>query len=246
MNKKHWLALGLAVTLLLAGCREAEAPTFVEQPKETSVRLQVPSEPAQMLSEYQKINSDVVGILKVEGTRIRYPILQGKDNEYYLNHTIDGKRTTAASVFMDYTNRADYSDLNTVLYGHNMNNGSMFHELILYREQAHLDKYGIMTVTTQDKVITYQIFSVYPTEPEYDYRTPNYTSGKMAQSFLDRIAARSIVQKEVELTPESQVLTLSTCVYDFYDARLAVHGVKIKEEAILAGTPPIPAAKAAA
>lgn len=246
MRKKHWLALSLAVTLLLVGCQKTETPTFAEEPKTELVALETSVEPAQMLSEYQNINQDVVGILKVEGTRIRYPILQGKDNDYYLNHTIDGKRTTAASVFMDYTNKADYSDLNTVLYGHNMNNGSMFHELILYREQAHLDKYGIMTVTTQDKVITYQIFSVYPTEPEYDYRTPNYTSKQLAQSFLDRIAARSIVQKEVELTPESQVLTLSTCVYDFDDARLAVHGVKIKEEAIPAGTPPVPVAKAAA
>ena len=72
------------------------------------------------------INPEVIGWIQIEGTSISYPIMKGKDNDYYLKHTFEGNYNAAGSIFIDYTNNSNFEDCNTIIYGHNMKNGSMF------------------------------------------------------------------------------------------------------------------------
>ena len=76
--------------------------------------------------ELKRINPDIVAWIRIEAAGIDYPVVQGKDNEYYLHHTFKGEENIAGSIFMDYRNTPDFSDENTIIYGHNMRDGSMF------------------------------------------------------------------------------------------------------------------------
>jgi len=84
--------------------------------------------------ELKKINSNVVGWIVIEDTQVNYPIVQGKDNSYYLNHSFDKSWNSLGSIFMDYRSSNDFSDYNTFIYGHHTKNGSMFGELYKYMD----------------------------------------------------------------------------------------------------------------
>lgn len=107
------------------------------------------------------VNPDIVGWIFAEGVDISYPVLQGSDNEYYLKHTLEGDYNFAGSIFMDYQNEPDLSDCNTIIYGHNMKNGSMFGSLKKYSNE---DAYAVdpyFWILTPDANYRYEIQSAY-------------------------------------------------------------------------------------
>ncbi len=178
-----------------------------------------------LLQKYKEINPDTVAYLEIPGTDISYPVLQTDNNDYYLNYSFENEKDYRGAVFMDYLNQPDFSDQNTVIYGHNTNKPGMFYDLSLFRQQEFTDEHNTFTVKLDDKILEFQIFSVYVTQPDYDYRTVNYIYQKDFQDFIDRIRERSLIKSNAEITGEDKILTLSTCVYDFDGARLAVHSV---------------------
>lgn len=190
------------------------------------------------LQVYKDTNPDTVAYLDMPGASISYPVVQGTDNDHYLHYAFDGTKNYMGSIFLDAANHADFSDQNTVIYGHNMKKPGMFYELTQYRSQEFLDEHKTFTLTLDDQVLTYQIFSVYVTEPNYDYRTINYPAEEGYQDFLDRIIARSLVASDASVTTADHIITLSTCVYDFNDARMAVHAVLLPPNE---SSPPAPA-----
>lgn len=180
---------------------------------------------ASFLEVYRQTNPDTVAYLDMPGASIAYPVVQGEDNDHYLHYAFDGSKNYLGSIFLDVANRSDFSDQNTVIYGHNMGKPGMFYELTQYRSQEFLDEHPTFTITLDERVLTYQIFSIYVTEPDYDYRTVNYPTEDGYQDFLDRIIARSMLACDASVTTADHIITLSTCVYDFDDARMAVHAV---------------------
>ena len=96
--------------------------------------------------ELQKINPDIVAWIRIEGLGIDYPIVQGTDNEHYLHYTFRGEANVAGSIFLDYRNKADFSDSKIILYGHNMKNGSMFGSLKKYQDESVLLENQIVTI----------------------------------------------------------------------------------------------------
>lgn len=92
-------------------------------------------------AELQKINPDVVGWIYGADTHINYPVVQGKDNNYYLHRMFTGEDNRAGSIFLDSTNNKDFSDVHSILYGHHMKNGAMFHDLMEYKNQEYYDKH---------------------------------------------------------------------------------------------------------
>ena len=113
-------------------------------------------------------NKDTVGFIKVNGTNISYPVLQSSDNEYYLRHSFDNTYSQAGWIYMDYRNDSTLKDRNTIIYGHNMKNGSMFSSLknILNEDwQKNEDNRKIVFITEQEKAM-YEVFSVYQVEDE--------------------------------------------------------------------------------
>ncbi|MEG1278592.1 MAG: class B sortase [Cellulosilyticaceae bacterium] len=201
--------------------REQEQKQKQEEP--TKVYEEESEPPTSLLESLKTQNPDAIGWIDIPETAIQYPLMQTIDNDYYLQHTFDKEENSAGSIYMDYRNDPLFTDQNTVIYGHDMKNGSMFHNLRYMRKQEYVQKHPSIFVTVADEILEYEIFSVYPTEAAYDYRTPNYKEITQYEEFLSRIKKRSIIDTAIVPDKEDKILTLSTCAYDFEDGRLAVH-----------------------
>jgi sortase B len=182
------------------------------------------------LASLKEVNTEAVAWLEVEGTPIAYPVAQTVDNEYYLKVSFEGERYNFGSIYMDYKNDPEFTDFNTVIYGHTFpNDERMFGALQRYREQSFWDEHNMVTVMTDKKYFDYKIFAVYVTEKDYNYRRPNYTEPGNAENFLREIQEKSLIKADIVPTIADRILTLSTCTYDFNDARYAVHAVLVGE-----------------
>ncbi|WP_346886613.1 class B sortase [Clostridium sp. UBA4395] len=175
------------------------------------------------------INSEVVGWIKIQDTNINYPVVKGKDNEYYLNHNIKKESSASGSIFMDYRNKVNEEDLNTIIYGHNMKDGSMFKTLASYKEEDFLINHPIIELTTLNKTTKWEIFSVYITDTSFNYIRTNFENEEDYGEFLSTMKNKSIHDVGINVTSDDVILTLSTCTYEFYDARFAIHARLVRE-----------------
>ena len=165
------------------------------------------------LSELKQNNPDTVAYLVVNGTDINYVVVKSDNNEYYLNHNFSKKNNSAGWIFMDYRNKFDSSDKNTIIYGHNMKNGSMFGTLkrVLNKDwQTNEDNLTIKLLTL-DGINLYQVFSTYKIEVEDFYLKTNFLDDSDYQKFLNTLKKRSNYNYHVELDSNDKILTLSTC-----------------------------------
>lgn len=103
------------------------------------------------------INEDIVAWIQIPGIGVDYPVVQGEDNEHYLHYTFDGKENIAGSIFLDYRNRADFTDRKVILYGHNMQDGSMFSQLEKYQDDDFRKAQGRVILYLPDKTLEYEI-----------------------------------------------------------------------------------------
>lgn len=170
----------------------------------------------------KEINDDVVGWILIEDTKINYPIVQGTDNQRYINHMADGTWNPAGSIFMDYRNESDFSDPNTVLYGHNMKNGSMFKGIMDYRKQGFLEEHPTGVILTPEKNFRFEIVAGYVAQLSDPAWQLSFESDEEFDEWLQKTMARSIIGGSFELDPTDRVITLSTCSYDFDDARFVL------------------------
>ena len=184
-----------------------------------------------------KMNPEVVGWIRFdEPSQINYPVVQGPDNDKYLNTTFEGKKNSAGALFMDVDNQADFSSENTFIYGHNMKNGSMFGQLRKYKTKSFCEENPYFYIYTPDgKVATYQVFSVCIVKDISRSYVKQYSGTEDFQDYVDYIRGISRYSVEVEVTGESQIVSLSTCTNVEEDERLLVHGVKISEETVKKG-----------
>nr|WP_162990866.1 class B sortase [Maliibacterium massiliense] len=183
------------------------------------------------IAQLQQLNGDFVGWLQVPGTNINYPIVQGADNDYYLKHTFQKSNYACGAIFMDYVNAPDFSDANTVVYGHNMRDGSMLHDLTKMLDMNYAAAHDIFTITTPDAVThAYRIFSVHQVAATDDYRTPGFANDAEKAAFFERMRRRSAFQSDVALDAQSRIVTFSTCPNNNDAMRIAVHGVYVGEK----------------
>ena len=169
--------------------------------------------------EIKNINEDIIGWLIVDNTKIDYPIVQTNNNEYYLNHNLDRKYSSAGWIFMDSKNKLD--DQNIIIYGHHRKDGSMFGSIgsLINENNA-----GQIKLIIENNTFYYNIFSIYKSEEEYNYREKNYNNfNKKIQEFKKR----SIKNYDVDITNKKQIITLSTCDNDNKN-RIVVHGIKVE------------------
>ena len=164
---------------------------------------------------------DMVGWITIEGTDIDFPVVQGKDNEFYLNHTYKGEYHPFGEVFMDKDDKPDYSDQNTVLYGHNVRSGHVFHDLEQYKEQAFRDAHPYIDIDTVDGKKTYEIVAVYTASAYDPYRKPNYSEEEW-EKFREWVKGKNRIKKSLP-DRDARILTLSTCSDE--EDRLVVHAV---------------------
>ena len=158
-------------------------------------------------------NPDLVGWIVVDGTNINYPIVQSTDNEYYLERSFDGRYSGSGTIFLDYRNSKDLSvNQNSILYGHNMNSGAMFHELSEFFSRSFFNKYGTIKILTYDGVYVYNVFCVMETKITFNYIQTEFTSDAEYVSFINTLAKKSRRKKTNPVfTADDRILTLSTC-----------------------------------
>ena len=184
-------------------------------------------------SQLSSVNSDVTGWLYSDGTVINYPIVQCSDNDYYLNHRFDGTYSSFGTLFTDYRGSADFTDRQTLLYGHNMDNGSMFASLLKYRNQSYYDEHPYMLLYTPEKTYIVALFSAYVAATD-DWCYQRVYSDEEYGSYLDYVESQSDFQSQVTVTENDRIVVFSTCAYDFDDARYVVFGKLV--EAVEEGT----------
>ncbi|NMO95439.1 class B sortase [Paenibacillus lemnae] len=174
-----------------------------------------------------EMNKEIVGWLDVPGTNIQYAAAQTTDNDYYLTHSIKKEKNENGSVFMDYRNAPDASDRHTILYGHYTKDGTIFTELKKYRDESFYRSNPVFTFNTLYEESRWEIFSVYVTDTSFYYIQTHFRSNRDFRSFAATLQEKSIFPSGVSLREDDQILTLSTCAYDFEDARLVIHARKI-------------------
>lgn len=174
-----------------------------------------------------KINPDVVGWVKIANTRIDYPVVQASDNEYYLDKNIYKKDAIAGSIFMDYRNKGDGSDKNMIIYGHYVKDGSMFRALQNYKDEAFYKTHPVIEFTSLEDNTEWEIFSIYVTDTDFYYIQTDFNSEEEYSTFLINLQTRSLYDTGVEVDEEDQILTLSTCTYEFNDARFTIHAKRV-------------------
>lgn len=163
----------------------------------------------------QGVNEDVVGWIYIEALDgISYPVVQGKDNETYLHTTYEKNYNFAGTIFIDYENSRDFTDCNTLVYGHNMKNGSMFGQLKKFTEgQATYDKSRYFWILTPEKNYRYEIIAAYTTGVNSDTYTLFKGPGEEFETYLKTIKGYSEITTDdtEELTIKDKIVTLSTC-----------------------------------
>lgn len=177
----------------------------------------------------KNINSDAVGYIEVPNTYISYPVVQAKNNDYYLTYNFKKEYNSAGWIFMDYRNDLDGNDKNIIIYGHNRRDGSMFGSLknILSPDWYNNETNKYVTLITEQGNMVYEVFSVYQIEREDYYIQTSFSDNTEYESFLETITNRSVKNFNVQLTADDTILTLSTCAND-NEYRVVLHAKLIK------------------
>lgn len=173
----------------------------------------------------QALNPDVSAWVIIEGTAINYPVVQGADNSFYLNHLFDGTYNRAGSIFLDFRNRNDFTDRNTVLYGHHMKNQTMFAQITLYKDQSYYDQHPTGMLLTPHGNYTIYFFAGYVTDMNSQAWKLQFESDEEFAQWLEEAAAGSTFSGDITPTAQDRVVTFSTCTYEYDDARYVLVGV---------------------
>lgn len=171
-------------------------------------------------------NSDVVGWILLPGVDLSYPVLQGEDNEKYLHRSIEGEYLYAGSIFLECKCNRSFHGFNTILYGHNMRDGSMFAKLKDYRKQEIYDACPYFWIFTPEKDLLYRICSVHPEGVGGSSFVIRFGSGKELSEWRNAVRERSEIDTGWEPKEDDRIVTLSTCTED-HGRRYTVQGVLV-------------------
>lgn len=178
-------------------------------------------------------NEEVVGEIKVNNTEVNYPIVQAKDNDYYLTHNINKEQNVNGWIFMDYRNNSMNLDKNTIIYGHNkLYSRVMFSSLhdTLNKKWYTNQENQIITFDTLYENMKFQIFSIYRIPKTNDYLKVFFKDDAEFLDFINMITKRSIYDFQVPISTNSKIITLSTCSGNYATNRLVIHAVLIEDK----------------
>ena len=166
---------------------------------------------------------DLYGWISIGGTAINYPLVQGEDNDYYLNASPYKKPLVNGSIFVDCRNNTEIiRNFNTVIYGHNLTCGGMFHDVQTMFENEELFRSALIYVYTMDGAYVYEPFAVYEANASYQYFRTEFMSTDEFLEFANEMKGNTKYEKEVEFVPTDRILTLSTCTNRSVDGRYAL------------------------
>ena len=183
------------------------------------------------LDPYLRINPETVAWIQVNGTIISYPVVQHKDNKYYLNHDFYKRKTEVGAIFADYRDNFDEFNNNNIIYGHNIVNGTMFGQLpkVLRKSWQSNPNYHYIKLSTKKTNTIWKIFSVYEITPTIDYLQSKFNSTETYNDFINLIKNRSSFDFQTEVNINDKIITLSTC-NNIGNKRVVVHAKLINLE----------------
>jgi len=194
-----------------------------DQPDPAAIPTAAANLAALNLAALREVNPDVTGWIEIPGTELSYPVVQSADNHYYLDHNWKQDANRGGSIFLESTNRADFTDFHTIVYGHRMRDGSMFGSLRHYKEQSYWQEHPNIYVAAENRVYRYAIFSAHESGVrDLTYRLDLVESGLQGE-FLQYCADESVINAG-GAPEDSRILTLSTCTGNGYRTRWVVHG----------------------
>ena len=182
------------------------------------------------VGKLQEINSDIVGWIEIEGTNINYPVLQGKDNNYYLDHNYKKQKTEKGSIFLDKSYDWDIKSNNLIIYGHNLVNGQMFKDLLKYAKEDFYKKHKAIRFTTEKEDKEYEIISafkskVYNQKEKNAFRYYDFINAKSEKeynNFVKQAKEASLYDTKNTAKYGDELITLITCAYHVDDGRFVV------------------------
>lgn len=156
-----------------------------------------------------EINSDVVAWIRIPDTKIDYPVVQGENNDTYLHLGIDKQYLNAGTIFVEEDNNPTFEDDNTILYGHNMKNGSMFHDLKKYVEQNYANEHPYIYIYLPTGYVNkYKVITSAYIDARSDFYTPMITD---KVDYLKQLSKKNALSNEVDINSDQPLLMLSTC-----------------------------------
>lgn len=178
----------------------------------------------------KKINKDIYAWINIPGTQVDYPVLQNDTNEFYLNRDVEKEWSPYGSIFSEKYNTKDFSDFNTLLYGHNMKNGRMFGSLKKFRDESFFKENRYINVYTEGRVLKYEIFAACTWDNKHILANRNFNLTENRTKYLEDIFAvrdmNSQIAKDIKVTADDRIITLSTCMNN-KEKRFIVSGVLI-------------------
>lgn len=177
----------------------------------------------------QEEHPDIIAWIYCPNTPINYPIVQGDNNQYYVSHMPDGKYNAAGSIFLDFRNSGDLTDLNSLIYGHNMTNNAMFASLNKYKNQSYYDEHPIIWIVTREVAYRIDLIGGCVTSADSDAYTIFSTEEQLA-AYLQKLPGKSTFTSAVDMETVTRIVTLSTCSYEYNAARYIVIGSMVPIE----------------
>lgn len=246
MSKKTiWLIVLLICLGVLIGCvvyfinsylqhkkmEDLHSNVLVSSQENENKEVPVPVD----FDKLEKANPDIYAWISIPSANVDYPILQSEtDNSYYLDHTVNGQKSAYGSIYTENYNNKDFSDFNTLIYGHNMKNGTMFGSLKKFRDSTFFNENRYITVYTKSRILKYEIFAAYTWDNNHILLSRNFENEYNRKVYIEEIFAvrdmNSQISKEIEVTENDRIITLSTCMND-KSKRFLVSGVLVYDSA---------------
>jgi len=182
---------------------------------------------SETLKQFSLAYPDFVFWFYIDDSYISYPVVQAADNDFYLRRNMDGETNASGTLFLDFRNDAKNMGGHTIIYGHSMQNGTMFGTLKKYEKKDYWESHQYIYTYTANEVTRWKVFSAYETDTTDYYIDTYFTSQIEYYTYIDDMRAKSIYDTGVTLSGSSDVLTLSTChIYTKINGRFVVHAVK--------------------
>lgn len=191
---------------------EFDIEPLIEVPQLETSEVDIPIDFESLTAQYP----DVYAWITIPGTKIDYPIVQHpSDNGYYLNHTVDGRKRVEGAIFTEDYNSKDFQDPNTVIYGHNMKNGSMFKGLHKYKDKQYLSEHDEIIIYQEGRILRYKIFAAYVYDSRHLMLSFDFEDKNIFEYYLNSVLTKkdmsSNIDTTVDVTTEDRIITLSTC-----------------------------------
>lgn len=254
-NKKIFIAIGTVAGIAAIACATFGIVRYMEEQNAgdeyIAIRDDVKNDTSEVTDESEEgdtpveipidfdalkeRNPDVYAWITVPDTNIDYPILHSdSDNSYYLTHTIDNEEKAEGAIFTENYNNTDFEDPNTLIYGHDMKNGSMFQNLLNYQDRDYFDEHRDIVIYTPDAIRYYTVFAAYPYDDRHILQSFNFALTSVYQQYLDMVFSirdmSSIIDTSMDVTTDDRIITLSTCYGNQHDKRFLVQAVLVSIE----------------